>query len=102
MEPPPYMAETVAVLGTDQLRIFRDLVIAELARRSVHEPPTVARDNVRLQLQHRPHLGREGDPMEYVVLKDFVLHSAELARGDGVMINRESIRDHLWIEARWL
>jgi hypothetical protein len=98
---PPYMAETIAITGSDMLRIYRDAVIEELARRQV-TGPTVARSNVHVELQHRPHLGRDGDPLEYVVLKSFVLHPAELARGDGVMLNRETVRDHLWVEARWL
>lgn len=91
------------IMGSDMLREYRDAIITVLAKREQYSP-NVARRNVQIALTHRPDLGNHNgyDPGAYITLKEFVLHPGELARADGVLINRESTRNHLWIEARWL
>lgn len=92
----------IEIQGSDQLREQRDAVIAELARRGpkkVAGHDNITRDNVHIQLEHRS--GR-GNPNPHVIVGEFVLHPAESDRASGVMLNRDSTRDHLWVEARWL
>jgi hypothetical protein len=90
----------IEIQGSDQLREQRDAMIAELARRGpkqVAGHDNITRDNVHVRLEHR--WGR-GNPA--VIVQEFVLHPAESDKGNGVMLNRDSTRDHLWVEARWL
>lgn len=93
--------ETLKIHGTDTLMELRDVILTELARRRVGMLDVV-RDNAIITLEHRPHLGREGDPGEYAQVAQLILHPHEMGRANGVMLNRESTRDHLWVEARWL
>lgn len=93
----------LAIMGTDTLREYRDAIIEIIAERNESVAPiTVVRSNVFLWLTHRPHLGREGDPDKYTTLLQVILHPAENDTFGGVMLNRETTRDHLWLEARWL
>jgi hypothetical protein len=98
MSLPVETLQWIEILGSDNLREYRDAVIAELARRGQKVAPVnVIRDNVHIQLEHRA--GRR-EPA--VIVQEFVLHPTESDKGNGVMINRHSTRDHLWVEARWL
>lgn len=99
----PDQIEWLKILGSDTLREYRDAIIEILAVRDVASD-NVERSNVKVVLQHRPDLGNHNrhDPNAYRDLIEFVLHPTDDLNGNGVLINREGTRDHLWIEARWL
>jgi hypothetical protein len=91
----PDRLRDLEIMGSDTLREYRDAMIAILAARNVPSD-NVERNNVQIRLEHRA--GR-GEP---ATVAEFVLHPGQRDCFTGVMLNRETTRDHLWVEARWL
>lgn len=94
----PNDRDMLAMTGSTLLREFRDEILRILAERNQYENPAgIVRDNVMITLEHRP-----GRQVPQLPLLSFTLAPARSDAAAGVMLNRESTRDHLWVAARWL